>query len=110
MLYPLILQAFRQLRSLRILIYSKNDEASRLLSSKIMERIITIAPDVKGWNRGVNSTERLAETTRINAPSILIEYAFHDQKDDAKWIIDNTTDIGHLTAQGIISFLFETSK
>ena len=68
---------------------------------------MTIAPDVKGWNRGFYSSENFGEFTSINAPSVIIEYAAHDNSDDAQWIMDNINELGKLTAQGIANNLLK---
>jgi len=42
------------------------------------------------------------ELRRTVAPAVLIEVAFHDNPDDAQFIIDNTYEIGRAISQGIL--------
>lgn len=46
-------------------------------------------------------TTSLGEVTRTNAPSVLIEVAYHDNVEDANWITDNIDLIGRTIADSI---------
>jgi len=87
-------------------IWTQNTDDSRFLAQCVMDKITIIAP-ASNWDRGLkNGQGTYKETgTSINATSILIEYAFHDNSLDAQWIISNIEIIGKLTAQGIIDYL-----
>ena len=39
------------------------------------------------------STTRLGEVTQTNVPAVLIEFAYHDNVDDAAWIVGNIENI-----------------
>lgn len=44
------------------------------------------------------------ELRRTNAPAALIEYAFHDNPEDAAFIMDNIYELGQATAKGILDY------
>lgn len=46
----------------------------------------------------------LYELSATVAPAALIEVAFHDQPDDAKWILENIEPIGIAIAKGILKY------
>lgn len=74
-----------------------------LLAKLIYEEILNIYPD-KELGRGIKYTDRLYEIINTTSPSILIEVAFHDNIDDAKWIMDNTEQIALAIFNGIQEF------
>ena len=62
-----------------------------------------IYPDpTKG--RGVLHTSSLYEIIRTNAPAVLLEVAFHDNPEDAEWIINNESQIAQAIVSGINSY------
>ena len=81
-----------------------NDATSMSLASDVLSSIMTIAPSVDDWNRGIKHSA-FRELRGVDATSIYIEYAFHDNPDDARWIVDNIDEIARLTAQGIVNHL-----
>lgn len=46
----------------------------------------------------------LAELRRTKAPAVLIETAFHDNRDDAKWIRDNIDNIARALSQAVAQY------
>ena len=57
------------------------------------------------------TTTSLGEVNRTNAPAVLIEFAYHDNVDDANWIISNIQEIAYnvvlsLTEYFGIPFIF----
>lgn len=54
--------------------------------------------------RGVKFEPKLYELKRSNAPAVLIEIAFHDNGEDAKWIIANIGRIGITLATGVLKY------
>lgn len=46
----------------------------------------------------------LYELAKTTAPAALVEVAFHDQSNDAKWIIENIEPIGVAIAKGILKY------
>lgn len=58
----------------------------------------------RGIKEGVNRfglNKPLYETAYTDAPSVIIEVAFHDNKDDALWIAQNTPAIADAIVKGI---------
>ena len=45
------------------------------------------------------------ELRATTAPAVLIEYAFHDNPEDAQFIIDNIYELGQATAKGVLEYL-----
>ena len=50
-------------------------------------------------------TTSLAEVRRTTAPAVLVEVAYHDNIDDATWIINNIDEIGENLALSVADFL-----
>ena len=46
----------------------------------------------------------LYELAKTDAPAVLVEIAFHDNADDAKWIIANIEKIGNALAKGVLKY------
>lgn len=73
------------------------------LAQDIYDEIVKIYPyDNKG--RGVLYTSSLYEIIRTNAPAVLLEVAFHDNAEDANWIINNEEQIAQAVARGINTY------
>ena len=73
------------------------------LANQIYNEIMQVYPDpTKG--RGVLYTSSLYEIIRTNAPAVLLEVAFHDNPEDAQWIIDNESQIAQAIVNGINSY------
>lgn len=49
-------------------------------------------------------TTSLAEIKKVNAPSVLIETAYHDNPDDANWIVSNTGKIASNLVQSLTEY------
>ena len=50
-------------------------------------------------------TTTLAELRRTKAPAVLVEVAYHDNREDANWIIGNIEEIGENLALSVADFL-----
>lgn len=50
------------------------------------------------------STTTIGEVRRVNAPSVLLELAFHDNPDDAQWIINNLDSIARNLAISLTEY------
>lgn len=50
-------------------------------------------------------TTSLAELKRTKAPAVLIETAFHDNVDDARWIRDNIDNIARALSKSVADYL-----
>lgn len=71
-----------------------------------------IEPNTPSSDRGVKEGcnhygqgKPLYELAYTAAPAALIEIAYHDNKDDAVWIINNIEVIGTVIAKGILKYL-----
>lgn len=74
--------------------------ASDRLANFIYEEIMNIYYD-KNAGRGIKYTDSLKEVREVLAPTILIELAFHDNKEDAEWILNNKENIAQAIFRGI---------
>ena len=52
----------------------------------------------------------LYELAYTNAPAALVEVAFHDQPDDAKWIMNNMSEIAWGIVRGILNYFGISEK
>lgn len=55
-------------------------------------------------DRGVKFWPELYELRKTTAPAVLVEIAFHDNEEDAKWIIANIEKIGVALAKGVLRY------
>ena len=82
---------------------NRPDTSGARLAQAIYDEIMEIYPDpTKG--RGVLYTSSLYEIVRTNAPAVLLEVAFHDNPEDANWIIENEEQIAQAIANGINNY------
>jgi len=61
----------------------------------------------RGVKEGLNHFgpgKPLYELDKTNAPAALVEIAFHDNSEDAKWILANIVPIGIALAKGILNY------
>lgn len=61
----------------------------------------------RGVKEGLNHFGQgipLYELAKTNAPAALVEIAFHDNPDDAKWMLTNIEPIGIALAKGILNY------
>lgn len=63
-----------------------------------------LAPLTPGTSENITANKSLYEIRVPKASSVYIEVDFHDVKDIAKWLIENTTEIGEAIAKGICNF------
>lgn len=76
---------------------SAGDKIAKLIYNRLEK--ITPSED-----RGVKYNPNFYELRATNAPACLIEVAFHDNIEDAKWIINNISLIGEEIAKGIYEY------
>ena len=82
--------------------------AAEQLARYIYEKTEPITPiDGLGIKEGYSAFggRGMYELKRTTAPAVLIEYAFHDNPDDALFIIENIYELGRSTAKGILKYL-----
>lgn len=79
------------------------------LARAVYSEIEPITPSRdRGVKEGCNHYGKgkpLYELANTSAPAALIEIAYHDNKDDAVWIINNIEVIGTVIAKGILKYL-----
>ena len=63
-----------------------------------------LAPFTPGTSENIRPDPSLYEVRVPSAPTAYIEVDFHDVSSVAKWIIENTTEIGEKIAEGICSY------
>jgi N-acetylmuramoyl-L-alanine amidase len=82
---------------LRIFVYKKGGEAEKIAKS-IMD---TLAPITPGKSDGISAYPGLYEVKSSKAICVYIEVGFHDNPEEAKWIIEHTKDIAVAIAKGL---------
>lgn len=63
-----------------------------------------IEPLTPTSDRGVKLNPSLYELRNTNAPAALVEIAFHDNSEDAAWIVGNIETIGVALAKGVLKY------
>ena len=76
-------------------------EKSRLIGRLIQERIAPLSPGTS--DRLVESTN-LYELRSTHMPAVLPEFGFHDNPEEAQWLIDNMETIAEETAQAVCEY------
>ena len=84
---------------LRIMVYKKGGEAEQIAKA-IME---TLAPITPGSSDGISEYPSLYEVKNSNAICVYVEVGFHDNPEEAQWIIDHTQDIAVAIAKALCS-------
>lgn len=78
------------------------------LARLVYEELESITPTkgrgVKEGKDHFGPGKPLYELSETVAPAALVEIAFHDQPDDAKWILENIEKIGVVLAKGILKY------
>jgi N-acetylmuramoyl-L-alanine amidase len=82
---------------LRIMVYKKGGEAEQIAKA-IMA---TLAPITPGESDGISVYPGLYEVKNSNAICVYIEVGFHDNPEEAKWIIEHTQDIAEAICRGL---------
>jgi N-acetylmuramoyl-L-alanine amidase len=82
---------------LRIMVYKKGGEAEKIAKAIEAE----LAPITPGTSDGISEYPGLYEIKNSKAVCVYIEVGFHDNKEEAKWIIEHTNDIAVAIAKGL---------
>lgn len=82
---------------LRIFVYKKGGEAERIAKAIDAE----LAPITPGTSDGISAQPQLYEVKNSKGLCVYIEVGFHDNKEEAKWIIEHTQDIAVAIAKGL---------
>lgn len=64
----------------------------------------TLAPITPGSSDNITANPSLYEVRNTNAPAAYIEVAFHDNREEALWIIANTAQIAEAICEGVCKF------
>ena len=62
-----------------------------------------LAPITPGGSDNI-TTARFAEILQADAPTVYIEVGFHDNAEEAQWIIDHTEDIAEGICKGVCNY------
>ena len=84
---------------LRIMVYKKGGEAEAIAKA-IMAALAPITP---GASDGISAQPQLYEIGSSKALCVYIEVGFHDNPEEAQWIIDHTQDIAEAICKGLCS-------
>ena len=87
-------------RGCEVFAYSPNAAGTKI-AKFIYDKLEKITPSE---DRGVKYNPNFYELKYTDAPACLVEIAFHDNIDDANWIIDNTELIGKEIAKAIYGY------
>ena len=82
---------------LRIMVSKLGGEAEKIAK----DIMATLAPITPGTSDGISVQSGLYEVKSSNAICVYIEVGFHDNKEEAQWIIDHTEDIAVAIAKGL---------
>lgn len=82
---------------LRIMVFKKGGEAEQIAKA-IMAELAHITP---GTSDGISEYPKLYEIANSNAICVYIEVGFHDNPEEAQWIIDHTQDIAEAICKGL---------
>jgi len=82
------------------LVYSLGGKAEKF-AKIIYNKLVPMTPST---DRGIKVVKNLAELRQTVAPACLVEIAFHDDKEDAKFIVDNIQKIGIELSEGICKY------
>lgn len=82
---------------LRIMVSKKGGEAEKIAKA-IMD---TLAPITPGKSDGISTYPGLYEIANTKAICVYLEVGFHDNKEEAQWIIDHTREIAIAIAKGL---------
>jgi len=88
-------------RGAEIYAYAPGGEGEKA-AKLIYAEIAAITPTA---DRGVKFNPSLYELRNTNAPAALVEVAYHDNAEDATWIINNIEAIGIALAKGVLKYL-----
>lgn len=82
---------------LRIMVSKLGGEAEQIAKA-IMNRLAPITP---GTSDGISVQPGLYEIKSTKAICVYVEVGFHDNPDEAQWIIDHTQEIAEAITQGL---------
>ena len=81
-----------------VMVYNKSAENIKF-ANPIYKEVQAVTPGKIDY--GIKEYSSLAELNSTNAIAVYIEVDFHDNKDIAKWLINNPTVVGEAIAKGV---------
>jgi N-acetylmuramoyl-L-alanine amidase len=96
----------QKVRGCEVFCHRKGGEGEKLAKA-VYELVSSITPTGdRGIKEGYNfyNGKPMYEPFYTKMPAALIEIAFHDNPEDAKWIIENIEKIGIAIAKGILNY------
>ena len=91
--------ATRNVKGTRLFSYDNKNEGYKICVS-VME---TLAPITPGTSDSITSAN-FYEITATNAPCCYVEVAFHDNVEEAKWIVEHTDEIAEAITKGLCNY------
>ena len=88
--------------------YNPANSESRRAADLIADEFRKIYPEPQLVD--VRPTDFLGEVLRPNYPAVLVETAYHDNPDDAAWILNNFDAIARALANAVQEFIGETGQ
>ena len=82
---------------LRIMVYEMGGEAEKI--ARAIDKYL--APVTPGESDGICAMPNLYEIKATDAVCVYLEVGFHDNPQEAQWIIDNTAKIAEMIARGL---------
>ena len=82
--------------------YYPTSTAGKRFAEIIQKNFKTIYPNPN--NVDLIATTSLGEVRQTKAPAVLIEVAYHDNRQDAQWIRDNIGNIARVLAQSVAEY------
>lgn len=81
-----------------VFVYAKSSENMKM-ATPIYNAVQAVTPGKT--NYGVRTLSQLAELNGTNAVAVYVEVDFHDNREIAKWLIENPKTVGEAIAQGV---------
>ena len=81
--------------------YTSGSSKGRILANYLYQEVSAISPTE---DRGVRITKDLNEVVKTNAIACLIEVSYHDNFDEARWIMNNIKAIATALFKGILKY------
>jgi len=87
-------------------IWKCKDDTSKDLAVIVEKKVFSISPSKEQnyWRKGIVEGSDSDEISSIDAAANIIEIAYCTNKLDAKWVVDNTDEIGKKIAEGILEY------
>ncbi len=87
-----------------LVIANPNKPESLKWANIMYDNLISIYPE-PSEGKGILKNSSYYEMRKVNATSIIIELAFHDQKDDQNWILKNKQKIADNLTESLIQYM-----